>query len=113
MNKYELRKEVLEFRNGLLGKKTIKRKCFAICSALNPYLNIIGYEADLIWGDVMDVDTLWGHYWIRFANKEIIDPTAGQFFKFSNLQDGIYIGELPLWFYPREIYIDNEKADFT
>ena len=98
MSKVELRTIVKEFRGGLLGRKTINKKCFMVCSALTTYLNLIGYENDLIWGSVCDTSDIWAHYWLKTSDQKIIDPTAGQFCKFSELKDGIYIGDIPSWY---------------
>ena len=81
-----------------LIKKTINKKCFIVCSALTTYLNLIGYENDLIWGSVCDTSDIWAHYWLKTSDQKIIDPTAGQFCKFSELKDGIYIGDIPSWY---------------
>ena len=97
MKTKELKEIVKSFRNGILKRRSVKMKCFMVCSPLSSYLNIIGVKNEMIKGCVFDHDEAYNHYWIEFG-KRIIDPTYSQFLKARKGID-IFIGIRPKWYH--------------
>ena len=90
-----LRKIVTGFRRGLLGNRPSTQMCFTVCAPLQGLLEIYGHKTEMVEGDFGHTN----HFWLRFSDGRIIDPTADQFKK----PDGgkmprVYIGEKPEWY---------------
>lgn len=75
MNKIDLKREVREFTNGLLGKNSTESMCYIVGAPLEGYLRAIGYDARLVEGYVGGDH----HWWIELEDGTIVDPTADQF----------------------------------
>lgn len=79
---------------GILGTKTSLDMCFAVCSPLQSFLELAGYDTELIMGYV----GIGNHYWLRQADGTIIDPTADQFnYRLKDKMPPVYIGKKPDW----------------
>jgi hypothetical protein len=96
----ELRKIVTQFRRGLLGKRSSKDMCYAVCLPLQGFLAVLGYETELVEGELYDEQS---HFWLKLRDGTIIDPTADQF----GIGDGVYIGPKP------EMYRENGAGRAT
>ncbi len=96
MKDAQLKKFVLEFREGILGGRSSHMMCFAICSPLAPLLEMSGVKCELVEGVV--VWTYSGkafetnHFWFSLPDGRIIDPTADQF---DPDGDKVYLGPKP------------------
>src|SRR5215467_15444697 len=94
-----LRKIATEFRAGLLADTPSDLMCYVVTLPLSGLFRFMGYEAELIEGEV-DLagddpgSHIAGHYWIRIGNQ-IIDPTADQFNRYGLRMPPVYIGKLP------------------
>ena len=75
MSPYELRRAVTSFRRGILGRRSSRSMCFAVCAPLQGWLSCCGLETDMMEADFGKTN----HVWLRLATDEIIDPTADQF----------------------------------
>lgn len=98
MPRKKLLRLVTDFRRGLLGKKSSRGFCFAVCAPLCAYLEAGGIECSLHEGRIEKGDTI-NHIWIEFPDGFIVDPTADQF----TTPDGVamppvFIGERPSWY---------------
>lgn len=86
-----------EFREGILNGGTSLDMCFAVCAPLQSYLEMCGYQTELVMGYVGSGN----HYWLRLPDGTIIDPTADQFnylLKKRNKMPPVYIGDKPDWY---------------
>lgn len=81
MNDKELKKFALDFRKGILGKRSSTSQCFNICAPLSTLLDMHGVENKVVRGEVGEYGN---HYWIELADGRILDPTADQFNVFPN-----------------------------
>lgn len=81
------------FRKGLLGKGSSKFMCRAVCMPLQGYLSVIGYETELVQGNVDLGDYDMEHTWLKLVDGQILDPTADQFDELG--LPPVYIGPLP------------------
>ena len=91
----KLKRVISEFTKGILDKNKPEGMCFAVGCALSGYLNFLGYDNDIIEGEIIINEDSYEHYWIKYGEL-IIDPTASQF----NNRNGkkmpkIYIGKKP------------------
>ena len=97
---HELMGQVRGFRDGILGWKAASGMCFAVCSPLTTYLNMLGWECELIEGEVC-VKQYAGrqqHFWIEIGTV-IVDPTASQFLTPAGKgMPLVYIGPRPSWY---------------
>ena len=95
----ELEKIVLEFRKGLLARRTSGGRCWHLCYPLEGYLRLLGHEVAVTEGCVKQGKEWIAHYWLTRKDGSIIDPTSDQF------KDGngermpkVYIGNKPSWY---------------
>ena len=85
----------IHFRRGILKNGRSGGMCFAICTALQGYLSFLGYETEIVEGEVGDAN----HIWLRLPDGNILDPTADQFARPSGKSmPEVYIGVLPQWY---------------
>lgn len=94
MDIVKLRKIVEGFTSGIIGKRKNKNMCYVVCFPLVSYLNTIGYNCELVEGNLIINDNPHNHYWIKIGDV-IIDPTASQFNYLGLQMPDIYIGEKP------------------
>jgi hypothetical protein len=100
MTDKELIKITGQFTKGVLGKRTSKDMCFAVCAPLQSYLSLLcETPSDLIEGEIKVGKQLHSHYWLRLLDGRILDPTANQF----KTPDGkdmpmVYLGKKPTWY---------------
>ena len=84
MSKAWIKKFVLKFRNGMLGKKPSTNMCFIVCFPLQGVLELHGVPTKLVRGKFRK----WNHYWLEMADGTVIDPTCDQFGKFPKVYMG-------------------------
>ena len=89
---------VTEFTKGILGNGSNRSKCFMVCSPLSSYLSFLGYENDIVEGEIEEGDAVYEHYWLKYDDV-IIDPTASQFkTPDGSVMPDVYIGKKPNWY---------------
>lgn len=93
MSERELRRVVTEFRDGILCGRPSEGMCFAVCAALQGYLDMFGLDTEMVEANFAEIN----HVWLRLPDGRIIDPTADQF----GLPP-VYIGPLPLVYESRQ-----------
>lgn len=71
----KIKKFVMGFTKGVLGKGNSTDMCFAVCSPLSTLLNAMGISCILAEGEIFGNH----HIWIALSDGRIIDPTADQF----------------------------------
>ena len=98
MNESEIRRYAASFRRGLLGRSSGRKECYKVCAPLQSLLSIDGVETFLIEGEVCYHRFWIGHYWLRFKNGRILDPTAEQFRTKYRKMPQVYIGIKPIWY---------------
>ena len=95
----ELLWQVSEFRKGILGKRSPRNMCYAVCAALEGYLNFIGTDAWMVEGEVHltpDPPEVFQHFWLELPDGRILDPTASQFVApDGSMMPQIYLGKKP------------------
>lgn len=90
-----LKSNVLSFRKGILGKKSSHKMCFAVCAPLQGFLELMGYQVELVEGEYQNTN----HYWLQLPDGNIIDPTADQFqTPTGEPMPKVYIGKKPEWY---------------
>ena len=88
-------KVVSDLRDGMLDGKPSTAMCFVVCYVLVGYLRFTGYECELVQGRVRDYE----HFWIKFRDGNVVDPTADQFSQPNGEpMPKTYYGEQPCWY---------------
>ena len=82
----KIRQVAVDFREGLIGHGSPAGKCFMVSGALQGFLEFSGIKTQMVEGEVGH----WNHFWLRFPDGTILDPTADQF----GLEP-VFIGEKP------------------
>lgn len=97
MSDKELLKIVSEFTKGILGKRSSKSMCFAVCCPLQGFLSLIQIYCKLQEGYIeIGATEIYAHYWLKLPSGKIIDPTADQFNELCLIKNPrIYIGDKP------------------
>lgn len=92
METADIKRFAIGFRHGLLGGKSSRDMCFAVCAPLQGLLGLHGVETKLVEGE-------FGHYWLELPDGQILDPTADQFVRpGGSKMPPVYLGELPKWY---------------
>lgn len=90
MTTRELKSVCLDFRRGILGRRSPENMCAVVSYPLSGYLCFLGVPNKVVEGSRV-------HIWIELDDGRIIDATADQFngrwLKFPK----VYIGELTEW----------------
>jgi hypothetical protein len=100
MSDKEIKRICLDFRKGLLGKKSSELMCFAVSSPLQAVLSLCDYETKLVSGEVKTCCYTINHYWLEMEDGRIIDATADQFNDAGKKMPKVYIGEKPEFYLP-------------
>ncbi len=91
----ELKNIVTQFRNGIVGRQRVKGRCYMVCAPLSTYLDLISFPNKLIEGNIYGDE----HWWLKFEDGTICDPTASQFKKpDGSKMPKVFIGEKPKWY---------------
>lgn len=95
-----------EFRAGLLDGKPSDFMCATVCMPLAGLLGCYGIEAEVIEGDLGEMN----HCWLLLADGRVLDPTADQFnsYGFEPLPP-VYLGPAKA-IHPRKSPTPAEKA---
>jgi len=91
MNDKELVEFTLEFRKGILGKRSSELMCFMVCAPLVTLLNMNGVECGLA---ESDVENYGNHIYIVLADGRVLDPTVDQF---DSKLPPVYLGKPIAW----------------
>lgn len=95
MSNKALEKICLEFRRGILARRSAKGQCWFISTPLQGYLSLLGHETELVQGFVRGE----GHYWLKRPDGTIVDATADQFLTpRGERMPKVYIGKKPRWY---------------
>lgn len=100
MTDNKLKRVAIGFRRGVIGRRSSRRKCFAVCAPLGGYLSAVyGLETKLV-----EVDfklpwsrTIRNHVFLELKDGRILDPTADQFVKRGERVKlrQVYLGPMP------------------
>lgn len=93
----------IEFRKGMLGRKSSKGQCAKVSWALQGYLSFLGLKTKVCQGDV----GAWNHLWLELPNGTVIDATADQFNNSKRKHPPVYIGK-PLKIHKQEESTNHE-----
>lgn len=90
----DILKFATSFRNGIVGRKKSKMRCYMVCAPLATLLCMNGVACRLIQGEVDYADTWCNHFWIELADGRVLDPTADQFNGLGDLPSlpKVYLG---------------------
>jgi len=80
-------------RSGVLDGRRSRMMCAVVCAPLQGYLGALGFDTELIDGEVPTDEVLFQHVWLETKDGRIIDPTADQF-PHTGLPP-VYVGPLP------------------
>lgn len=110
LNLKHLEKVCLDFRRGILGRRSSHRMCNAICRPLQAWLSFSeNLQTRTVQGLFVKHDgdpnifrwAMW-HWWLKLPDGRIIDPTADQLKRYEYpAMPKVFIGERPDW-YPEE-----------
>lgn len=86
MTDRQLVKAARDFRRGVIGRRSSRLMCFAVCAPLETLLALGGVEVRLEELQFVEVN----HVVLRLGDGRILDPTADQF----GLEP-VYLGPMP------------------